>query len=84
MPKGASRANAMLNIEKIKPISLAVIKLRLSEGISQLLSQSVENSVINLAAAHDGFPLKWKLSVLFIVAILIVRTVLDLYCCVTG
>ena len=31
---------------KIKPVALAVIELRLSEGISQLLSQSVENSVI--------------------------------------
>ena len=30
---------------KIKPIALAVIELRLSEGISQLLTQSVENSV---------------------------------------
>ena len=30
---------------KIKPVALADIKLHLSEGISQLLSQSVENSV---------------------------------------
>ena len=30
--------------EKVKPVALAVIKLHLSEGISQLLTQSVENS----------------------------------------
>ena len=29
------------NSEKIKPVALSVIKLRLSEGISQLLTQSV-------------------------------------------
>ena len=53
MPKGTCRAKATLNSEKIKPVALAVIKLHLSEGISQLLSQllsqlpsqSVENSV---------------------------------------
>ena len=45
MPKGTSQAEVMLNSEKIKPVALAVIELRLSEGISQLLSQSVENSV---------------------------------------
>ena len=38
-------AEATLNSEKIKPIALAVIELHLSEGISQLLSLSVENSV---------------------------------------
>ena len=51
MPKGTSWAEAMSNSETIKPVALAVIELRLSEGIdiSQLLSQSVsqplENSV---------------------------------------
>ena len=43
---------------------------------------------INLARARDGLPSKWKLSVFFIMAILICRsafqTVLDSYCCVTG
>ena len=39
MPKGTSRAKATLNSEKIKPVALAVIELRLFEGISQLLSQ---------------------------------------------
>ena len=43
MPKGTSRAEATSNSEKIKPVVLAVIELRLSGGISQLLSQSVEN-----------------------------------------
>ena len=33
------------NSEKIKPVALAVVELYLSEGISQLLSQSVENSI---------------------------------------
>jgi len=30
--------------EEIKPIALTVIELRLSEGISQIVSQSVEKS----------------------------------------
>ena len=45
MPKGTSRAEAMSNSEKSKPIALAVIKLRLSEGISQSVSYSVSQSV---------------------------------------
>ena len=45
MPKGTSRAKATLNSEKIKSVALTIVELRLSEGISQLLSQSVENSV---------------------------------------
>ena len=45
MPKGTCRAEVTLNSEKVKPVALTVIKLRLSEGISQLLTQSVENSV---------------------------------------
>ena len=53
IPKGTCRAEATANSEKIKPVALAVIKLRLSEVISQLLTylltylltQSVENSV---------------------------------------
>ena len=43
---------------------------------------------VNLAVAHDGFPSKQNLSMFFIVATLIAevlfRTVLDLYCFVTG
>ena len=45
MPKGTCRAKATSNSEKINPIALAVIELRLSEGISQPVTQSVENSV---------------------------------------
>ena len=53
MPKGTPWVEATSNSEKIKSVALAVIELRLSEGISQsvtysvsqLLTQSVENSV---------------------------------------
>jgi len=38
----------MLNSEKIKPIALAIIELRWSEGIRQLVSQSVSQSKILL------------------------------------
>jgi len=41
MPKGTSRAEATLNSEEIKPVAIVIIKLRWSEGIRQLLSQSV-------------------------------------------
>ena len=41
MPKGTSWAEATSNSEKIKPVALAIIELRLTEGISQ----SIENSV---------------------------------------
>ena len=41
MRKGTSWAEATSNGEKIKPVALAVIELRLSEGVSQLLTQSV-------------------------------------------
>ena len=45
MPKGTSRAEATLNSEKTKPVALAVIELRLSEGIRQPVSHSVENPI---------------------------------------
>ena len=49
MPKGTSQAESTSNSEKIKPVALAVIELRLSEGFSQsvayLLTHSVENSI---------------------------------------
>ena len=45
MPKGTCWAKAMSNSEKIKPVASSVIKLCLSEGISQSVTQSVENSV---------------------------------------
>jgi len=41
MPKGTSWAEATSNSEKIKPLALAIIELRWSEGVSQ----SVENSI---------------------------------------
>ena len=39
MPKGTSQAKATLNSEKIKPLALAIIEIRLSEGISQSVTQ---------------------------------------------
>ena len=42
MPKGTSRPEAMSNSEKINLVTLAVLELRCSEGIRQLVSQSVE------------------------------------------
>ena len=41
MPKGTSRAEAMSNREKIKPIALAVFELHFSEGISQSVTYTV-------------------------------------------
>ena len=46
MPKGTSRAEATLNSEKIKPVAIAVIKLCLTEGISQAVRQSVSHKKI--------------------------------------
>jgi len=54
VPKGTSRAEAMLNSEKIKPIALAIIELCLTEGISQAFSQSEENFV-------NFFKIPWQL-----------------------
>jgi len=45
LAKSTSRDEATVNSEQIKPIALAVIELCLSEGISQIVSQSVEKSV---------------------------------------
>jgi len=41
MAKGTSRAEAMLNSEKIKPVALAIVELRESEGIRQAGRQLV-------------------------------------------
>ena len=38
VPKGTSRAEVTSNSDKIKPVTLAVIELRLFEGTSQLLT----------------------------------------------
>ena len=46
MPKGTSWAEATLNSEKIEPVALAIIQLRLSKAsLSQAVRQSVENSI---------------------------------------
>ena len=45
MPKGDSQVEVASNHEKIKPISLAIIELCLSEGISQSVGWSVRPSV---------------------------------------
>ena len=45
LAKGTSRNEAMLNSEEIKPVALGIIKLHLSEGISQSVGRSVGQSV---------------------------------------
>jgi len=45
MAKGTSRAEAMSKSKKIKPVALAIVELRESEGISQSVSQSVGQSI---------------------------------------
>ena len=45
MPKGTSQAEAMSNSGKINPVALAVIELRLTEGISQSGSQLVTRKI---------------------------------------
>jgi len=39
--KGTSRAEVTSNNKKIKPVALAIVELRESEGIRQAVSQSV-------------------------------------------
>ena len=47
MPKSTSWAELTSNsVKKLKPVALAVIKLRLSEGISQSVIQLVTQSII--------------------------------------
>ena len=55
MPKGTSRTKANSNSEKIKPIPLAVIELRFSEGTSQLLSQLLSQSVENSCKFFENY-----------------------------
>ena len=45
LAKGTSPDEAMLNSEEIKPVAVAIIKLRLSKDISRSVSQSVSQSV---------------------------------------
>jgi len=40
MAKGTSWAEAMLNSKKIKPVALAIVEFRESEGIRQLVMVS--------------------------------------------
>ena len=68
----AKRAKVTLNSEKINLVALAIIELRLSEGISQLLCQSVsqllENSVKHIYIYISEFKLTgccWPFSVQF-------------------
>jgi len=44
-PKVTSQAEVMSNSKKINSVSLAIAELRLSEGISEAVNQSVENSI---------------------------------------
>jgi len=39
--KAHLRDKAMLNSEEIKPVAIAIIELRLSEGISQSVSRKI-------------------------------------------
>ena len=48
MPKGTCQAEAMSNSKKIKPVALAIIELRFSEGISQSVTYSVNQQKIPL------------------------------------
>jgi len=45
MPKGTSWAEVMSKSEKIKPVALVIVGLRWSEGIRQLVSLSVSQTV---------------------------------------
>ena len=55
MLKGTSQAEATLNSKKIKLVALAIIKLCLTEGISQAVRQSEENPLNNF------FKIPWQL-----------------------
>jgi len=39
MAKGTSQTEVTSNSKKIKPVALAIVKIRLSKGIRQLISQ---------------------------------------------
>jgi len=45
MAKGTFWAEVTLKSKKINPVALAIVQLCLSEGISQAVSQSAENSI---------------------------------------
>ena len=57
VPKGTYQAEVTLNSEKIKPVALAVIELRLTEDIRQLVS----HSVIRKFRLINFFTIPWQL-----------------------
>ena len=62
IPKGTSQDEAMLNSEKIKPVAVVIIELHLSEGISQLLTDALQNFFKNsMATCWKCFGSNWNL-----------------------
>ena len=61
MAKGTSRDDVMLNSEEIKPIALAVIELRLSEDISQIIIQIASQIVSQLVEKFDKYEILKKI-----------------------
>jgi len=59
MAKGTSQAEVMSDSKKIKPVSLAIVKLYESEG-RQAGSQSVENSVKYIFKKKISIATFWK------------------------
>ena len=60
MPKDTSRAEATLNSEKINPVALAVIELRLSVGSSEGLFGCLSNTASSLSGKSEaGFWVKF-------------------------
>jgi len=55
VPKGTSRDEATSNSEKIKPVALAVIELRLSEGIRQSVEIPLNKFFLNSVASLKAF-----------------------------
>ena len=53
MPKGTCQTELTSNSEKIKPVALAVIKLCLTEGISQSVSR--KNSTEKIMATYWNY-----------------------------
>jgi len=57
--KGTTWDKVMLSGEKFKPVAIAIIELRLSEGISNLVSKYVSQSVIQWCPRFLKFILKY-------------------------
>ena len=45
LAKGTSRDKVTLSSEEIKPVALSIVEACLAEGISQSVSQLIENSI---------------------------------------